>query len=59
MSNEAKNLDELFYFAQTLLKEVQEKKKELKLKNNEKSNSVMSIFSIQCLIIFHFKTCHL
>ncbi len=43
MADGEKNLDELFYFAQSLLKEVETKKKETSNQESERGQSFLSI----------------
>lgn len=43
MAEGEKNLEELFYFAQSLLKEVESKKKEISNQESERGQSFMSI----------------
>jgi len=43
MADGEKNLEELFYFAQSLLKEVESKKKEISNQESERGQSFLSI----------------
>jgi len=47
MAEGAKNLDELFYFAQNLLKEVETKKKELSGQESERGQSFLGLSSFR------------